>query len=94
MKKRTSWLEEVLDLRHNTMSEVMHALRNKGILKANLCYPVCENPMIERARTGRTDESVWVCKLRSCSGRDKLISIRTGSFFANFKLSLVVPFFS
>lgn len=85
---RTSRIETLLSIRSMPVEKVIVVLRCKGLLKNSLDCPICGSRTQERSRGDHIDEVGWVCYNSACPKKKSTFSIRLGSFFEGFRLSL------
>jgi len=88
MANRTSKIEKLLEVRIMTTSQVITLFRMKGLLRTSMTCLHCEQSMSERFKRDVIDETSWVCFNSQCSKIYTTVSIRAGSFFEKFRMSL------
>ena len=82
-------LAALLRLRNSPIETVVVVLRRKGLLLTSMTCSSCHGLMIQRKKKSQNrDGLVWQCNRRHCAKFKSTISIRTGSFFEKFKISL------
>ena len=87
----TSFLNEeyVLNLNKMSKSELIHHLRQKGLLPFSINCSFCDVSMNEHACKRVVDGRIFKCKNKVCIKKTTTASIRTNSFFMHFKLPLI-----
>ena len=88
MTNRTSRIERLLKVRRMPTERVVALLRIQNLLKPSMTCMHCQCPMKERTKSDVIDGLCWTCYNKSCPSFLASVSIRTGSFFADFRLSL------
>ena len=88
MANRTSRIEILLSIRNMPVVRVINTLRAKDLLKKTMFCSYCNIGMIERNKANHIDGVAWCCYNSKCAKKNTTVSIRKGSFFENFRLSL------
>ena len=88
MVNRTSRIERLLAVKSMATEQVIALLRMKNLLSTFMTCPHCNLNMRERFRGDVIDKVSWVCFNARCPKPLTTLSIRNGSFFAKFRLSL------
>lgn len=84
MANRTSKIERLLSIRYMHVEQVIAILRAKNLLRRSQRCRICDEPMAERRRDNtHVDLLAW-----QCTKHKSTVSIREGSFFDGFRISL------
>ncbi|KAI5150353.1 hypothetical protein ENBRE01_1446 [Enteropsectra breve] len=82
-------MEDIILFKTKSKEEIIEYFRSLNLLKSHQNCDKCERPMIMRKRAAIKDGFQWVCRNAACSSYKTTMSIRTGSFFEQFNISLV-----
>jgi len=77
-----------VEMRRASVDEVIERLMSINLLKTGMTCSACSSEMSLVKDRDMADAKAWRCPKGSCSGKRKKKSIRSGSFFENYKLSL------
>ena len=89
MARRTTLMQHLLTLRNHSTAEMIRVLRSKNLLLSAIKCPECNKLMAERERANHVDGFRWRCMSRECPKYECSVSIRHGSFFADYRLPIV-----
>lgn len=67
---------------------IINYLRQKNVLKFNICCEYCGNEMVQVAKTSSIDKHSFRCLTKDCDKYQTHLSIRHGSFIEEFTISL------
>lgn len=86
---REHYFEDVLEpILKGTILNIVLFLRERGLLISHFRCPVCIKYTKEVETTRNNDKRAFRCMNVSCTNYKYFYSIRTNSFFANYKISL------
>jgi len=86
---REPLISHLLRIRNMPIDRAIKVLREQNLLHSALNCKVCGERMKEYSRNDQKDESRWRCTNIMCEKHGVSCSIREGSFFADYKTSVV-----